>query len=65
MQFQLKRFEVRKLLQLMAKLQDISHLTSKHIPLVERLYNKGIEMVKNANIPQLKGKNVEDYIISG
>jgi len=46
---------------------DISHITALHIPLIERLYHKGIEVLNEMvkDIPLYSNKKIEDILITG
>ncbi|ELR24964.1 UBA/TSN domain containing protein [Acanthamoeba castellanii str. Neff] len=45
--------------------EDITHLTKDDIPMVKRLYEMGLNEIKQRNLARFQGKNVEDYIVAG
>lgn len=48
-----------------SRIVDITQLTSEHIPLVEALYKYGLESLAKFDIPLMRGKNLEEWVIAG
>jgi diadenosine tetraphosphate (Ap4A) HIT family hydrolase len=44
---------------------DITVLTKEHIPVLELMYQRGIEEFTKRKIPWLQGQNIEDFVSSG
>eukprot|EP01112_Ceratiomyxa_fruticulosa_P016758 TRINITY_DN5105_c0_g1_i1.p1 TRINITY_DN5105_c0_g1~~TRINITY_DN5105_c0_g1_i1.p1 ORF type:complete len:239 (+),score=34.75 TRINITY_DN5105_c0_g1_i1:89-805(+) len=44
---------------------DITHLTAEHIPLLEKMYTVGVEVLKSRNIPLFKNLDLTEYLLLG
>jgi diadenosine tetraphosphate (Ap4A) HIT family hydrolase len=41
-------------------IEDITELNEKHIELIEHMYHKGVENIKNRNLELYKNENIEE-----
>jgi len=46
-------------------IKDIKALTTAHIPLIEKLYYQGLQILENYHVPLFKDKKIADFVISG
>eukprot|EP01112_Ceratiomyxa_fruticulosa_P022832 TRINITY_DN8494_c0_g1_i1.p1 TRINITY_DN8494_c0_g1~~TRINITY_DN8494_c0_g1_i1.p1 ORF type:complete len:321 (-),score=48.97 TRINITY_DN8494_c0_g1_i1:134-1096(-) len=44
---------------------DITHLNSSHVQLLDKLFNQGVKIFEEMEIPLFRNKNIRDFVISG